>query len=181
MTPLCCLSDLANDSCQKEQKTKNINGDYLVTSSKPKANPYSLILIFNILTIKNESHHYRTSSTTFYTFSRPDMLLKEKHRSPFRHKQSCVAVLDRLDTNKKGNFGQRGWSPDCFVSEIYPIWGQSRKQLCHRLFLRTPETMFVDLYKIGSRTAFLTRIQWGTLRSDDSDGNENSKKARSNR
>jgi len=101
MTPLCRLSDLANDSCQKEQKKKNIKGDYLVTSSKPKANPYSLILIFKILTIKNESHHYRTSSTTFYTFSR-----KEKHRSPFRHKQSCVAVLDRLDTNKKGNFGQ---------------------------------------------------------------------------
>ena len=52
MTPLCCLSDLANDSCQKEQKKKNINGDYLVTSSKPKANPYTLILIFKILTIK---------------------------------------------------------------------------------------------------------------------------------
>lgn len=51
MTPLCCLSDLANDSCQKEQKTKNINGDYLVTSSKPKANPYTLILIL-ILTIR---------------------------------------------------------------------------------------------------------------------------------
>ena len=34
-----------------------------MTSSKPKANPYALILIFKILTIKNESHHYRTSST----------------------------------------------------------------------------------------------------------------------
>ena len=41
--------------------------------------------------------------------------------------------------------------------------------------------MFVDLYKIGSRTAFLTRIQWGTLRSDDGNGNENGKKARSNK
>ena len=117
----------------------------------------------------------------FTRFPDPICYKKEKHRSPFRHKQSCVAVLDRLDTNKKGNFGQRGWSPDCFVSEIYPIWGQSRKQLCHRLLLRTPETMFVDLYKIGSRTAFLTRIQWGTLRSDDSNGNENGKKARSNK
>lgn len=63
-----------------------------------------------------------------------------------------------LDTNKKGNFG----SGVGVQIVLFPKYTRFKDIPSNNFVIdccyETPETMFVDLYKIGSKTAFLTRI-----------------------